>query len=253
MFAQERHDEILRRLAAAGKVTVKELCLAFGVTEDCIRKDLNKLEREKKLKRAYGGAIELRKKLTIAALDERRTENIALKRRIAAKAFRLLTPGDHIFLDTSTTNLLLADLIADSQLPLTVMTNMIDIVKAFDRSQTSTVLCTGGTYRPSINGFVGALANATIERYKFDKVFVGVGGLNLTEGYLTILEAEEGLTKKTIIDAGRAVYLLMENRKFHFDAYYKFATTNDLTGIVSEEDPGEEIRAALAEQNIVLF
>lgn len=250
MFAQERHDEILRRISAAGKVTVKELCQAFQVTEDCIRKDLNKLEREKKLKRTYGGAIELRKKIAIAALDHRRTENLDSKRRIAAKAFTLLQSGDHIFLDTSTTTLLLAELIADSQLSLTLMTNMLDIVRAFDRNSSCTVLCTGGTYRSSINGFVGAAANEAIDHYKFDKVFVGVGGFNLAEGYLTILEAEEGSTKKKIIDSGRAVYLLMENRKFHFDAYYKFSGTQTLTGVVTEDDPGEEIRSALAEQNI---
>lgn len=253
MFAQERHDEILRRLSAAGKVTVKELCRNFCVTEDCIRKDLKKLEQEKKLKRAYGGAVELRKKLDISSLDNRRTENTELKRSIATKAFQLLEPGDTIFIDSSTINLLFASLIAESNLTLTLMTNMLDIVKTFDRNQNCNVLCTGGLYKPSINGFTGAAANAAIERYKFDKVFVGVGGINLTEGYLTILEAEEGQTKKLILDAGRNSYLLTENRKFHFDACYKFASTNTLTGIISESDPGEEIRTALNEQNIILY
>ena len=253
LFAQERHEEILSRLSAAGKVTVKELCLLFGVTEDCIRKDLNKLEREKKLKRAYGGAVELRKKLDISSLDHRRTENLEIKKQIAAKAFKLLSPGDTVFIDSSTINLLFASLIAESTLSLTLMTNMLDIVKAFEHNSNCSIICTGGLYKPSINGFIGAAANEAIERYKFDKVFVGVGGINLNEGYLTILEAEEGLTKKLILRAGRSSYMLTENRKFHFDACYKFASTSDLTGIISEGDPGDEIKAALTEQNIALY
>ena len=57
MFLQERQEIILRELNECGQVKVKLLSEKFGVTEDCIRKDLKLLENQGKLKRTYGGAI----------------------------------------------------------------------------------------------------------------------------------------------------------------------------------------------------
>ena len=40
MFLEERQESIMTMLNEDGKVRVKELSEKFGVTEDCIRKDL---------------------------------------------------------------------------------------------------------------------------------------------------------------------------------------------------------------------
>lgn len=57
MFANERLEEILNILKTEGKVIVKDLSIKFDVTEDCIRKDLKNLEKQKLLERTYGGAV----------------------------------------------------------------------------------------------------------------------------------------------------------------------------------------------------
>lgn len=253
MFVSERHAAIVELLQHAGKVNVKDLCQRFQVTEDCIRKDLKKLEGEGLLQRTYGGALPLRQRPVIAALPERRTENLAVKQQIAEKALALIDDGDCLFLDNSTTNILLAKRIVESSRQVTVMTNMLDILQALQNAPQVTVFCPGGYYKPDINGFIGSQTNAVIRQYTFDKVFIGSCGMNVAGGYVTTIEAEEGETKRVIMEAGRAVYLVMENRKFQFDGFYKFADSSQISGVISEGPPSAEVAAALTEQQIVLL
>ena len=48
MFAKERQDAIAALVKAEGRVTVTSLAQRFDVTEDCIRKDLKLLDRDRK-------------------------------------------------------------------------------------------------------------------------------------------------------------------------------------------------------------
>ena len=57
MFMEERLNEILAIIKEEKKVLVKELSEKFNVSESMIRKDLQRLEKEGKIKRTYGGAI----------------------------------------------------------------------------------------------------------------------------------------------------------------------------------------------------
>ena len=57
MLAIERRNAILAKLHAEGKVIVADLSRKFDVTEETIRRDLEKLDREGLAKKTYGGAV----------------------------------------------------------------------------------------------------------------------------------------------------------------------------------------------------
>ena len=57
MLAIERKNEILGKLRAEQRVLVSELAAYYGVTEETIRRDLDKLEKEGFATKNYGGAI----------------------------------------------------------------------------------------------------------------------------------------------------------------------------------------------------
>ena len=57
MLALERQREIVSLLADKGSARVTELAERFDVTEETIRRDLDKLEGEGKLARSHGGAV----------------------------------------------------------------------------------------------------------------------------------------------------------------------------------------------------
>ena len=83
MFLEERQESIMNMLNADGKVRVKELSEKFGVTEDCIRKDLGSLEKQGRLKRTYGGAVVLRENNHVIEISKRKTTDVDAKRRFA--------------------------------------------------------------------------------------------------------------------------------------------------------------------------
>ena len=57
MLAIERKNEILEILQKEQRVLVSELAKRYDVTEETIRRDLEKLERDGFVKKTYGGAV----------------------------------------------------------------------------------------------------------------------------------------------------------------------------------------------------
>ena len=241
MFANERLDQILEILNSHGKLIVKDLSLKFSVTEDCIRKDLKNLENKNLLKRTYGGAIPARKSTHNENIQRRKSVNMESKQIIAEKAFNLIEDNETIFMDISTSNIIFAKLLADSTKHITVVTNMIDIISTFSNNNIINVICTGGVFSNKLDGFTGSAAIECIQKYKVDRVFIGSCGVNVFDKSITTFDVEDGNTKKAIINAGKNVYLLMDNSKFYADGIYKFASLYDINYIITESRPAEEI------------
>ncbi|GAA0180230.1 DeoR/GlpR family DNA-binding transcription regulator [Clostridium sediminicola] len=253
MFAQERLDEIMNELNKDGKIIVKELSEKFQVTEDCIRKDLKNLEKKGLIKRTYGGAMLIRNAAHENPIVSRKKLDLDAKKKIAQKVFELIEDMDNIFLDISTTNILLAQLIAESNKKVTIITNMFDIVNVFSKNSNVTVICTGGVFNNELNGFVGSSAIERIKKFKVDKAFIGSCGVNLFDKSITTFQMEDGNTKTAIINAGKKVYLVMESKKFYIDGTYKFAEVYDVDGIIVDEVPDENVVSSLKELDIELI
>ena len=134
MFLEERQEAILNLLSRDGKVRVKDLSEMFKVTEDCIRKDLGALEKQGKLKRTYGGAVVRRENLHMLEVSKHRNTDVEAKRRIAQAAVKLIHEKDMVFLDISTSNLAIAELLVKTDREMTVVTNMIDILVVLARN-----------------------------------------------------------------------------------------------------------------------
>lgn len=249
MFAQERHNEILNILHKEGKVIVKDLSTRFDVTEDCIRKDLKSLESKNLLERTYGGAVLIRPSAPKQNIQARKNANVEPKTVIAQKAFNLIEENETIFLDISTTNMLLAEELSKSQKKLTVVTNMLDIVSILNNSNNIKVICTGGELSKDLDGFTGSMTIESISNYKPTKCFIGSCGVNIFDKSITTFDGEDGNTKKSIINNSKKTYLVMENSKFYIDGTYKFATLHDINFIITEAAPDKEITNLLSKTN----
>lgn len=241
MFAEERLNEIINILNKEGKVIVKDLSAKFNVTEDCIRKDLKLLENQNMLKRTYGGGILIQKSPQLLSVGNRLNLNVDSKKKIAQKAFNLINNGDNIFLDISTTNVILAQMLSNSNKKITVITNMIDIIESFSNNKIINVICTGGTYNSELNGFTGSMTIENISKYKVNKAFIGSCGINIFDKSMTTFDMEDGNTKRAIMNSAKTIYLVMENKKFHFEGMYKFAHISDIKAVITEKTPDNDI------------
>lgn len=234
MFLEERYEKIVECVDVSGRATVKELATKFKVTEDCIRKDLRVLESRGKLKRVHGGAILQRGHYDLKRVEERKDINILQKKKIASKAIDLINEGDVVFLDISTINLEIAKLLLSKNISITVITNMLEIALELRESLDIRIIIVGGEFNKQIEGTSGAEADRYIRKFTFDKSFIGACGVNLEGGYISTLDLEDGNTKKTIIECSTKSYLVMEDEKFNYDEFYKFANLNEITSIITE-------------------
>ncbi len=253
MFTEERLDAILQNLHQDGKVRVKNLSEQFQVTEDCIRKDLKVLENAGKLKRTYGGAILSQDYPLERDVIDRRTYNEDKKIIIAKKASELIKDHETIFLDISTTNIKLAEILVETRKRLVVVSNMIDILQILARSSTITAIGTGGTMYRTVNGFMGAATIEVIKQYSFDRAFIGSCGVDMVDLSITTLGVEDGLTKKAALQSSRHKYVVMERDKFYFNDSYKFAHFDDINGIITDEIPDLSTLNVLDSAGITLY
>lgn len=233
MFVEERQNLILEELREKGQVRVRELAERFDVTEDLIRKDLNVLENAGQLKRKYGGAVPVRQNVQRILASRKKIPNMEAKKAIARKAMSLIEPGMIIYLDISTTNVQLARMIADAAVPVTVVTNMLEIMTILSHS-TVDVIGIGGELDYGREGFIGAVAYEALRSFRFDLAFVGAVGIELETNAVTILTAAEGLTKKLMLQNSSRRYLVCEEEKLRKQGNYEFAQLDQFDGLISD-------------------
>ena len=145
----DRRERILHEVMAHGKATVTGLSELLGVTTETIRKDLVTLEERNVISKRHG-FVTLATPMPERDYSEKgESLHLAEKTAIAERAARLAPQDAAVFLDTSTTVLCLASLLA-LRSDLTVITNSIDVCQALARSG-SKILVTGGLYRTKSN------------------------------------------------------------------------------------------------------
>lgn len=252
MFVEERHALILEELNKNGKVRVKELSEKFSVTEDLIRKDLHTLEEAGKLKRKYGGAVLIKQNVHREVAAQRKNLNTAAKKEIAQLAYSLIQPGTIIFLDISTTSIQLARLIAQNNLPITVVSNMLEVIEVLAHSDVNVVMI-GGELDYGRDGFIGTLAYNMLKNFRFDQAFIGVVGVDLDENEVTTYMANEGLTKELVIKNSKQAFMLCEKDKLNQQGNYKFANLSDFKGCIFEGPISKTRLKQFKEYNVDIY
>src|SRR5690606_32589476 len=103
LLVAERHAKMAAIVNENGSSRVSELSRIFGVTEETIRRDLEKLESEGILKRSHGGAVSVKVIGFESPYAEREVRNVKEKMEVAEEAVKHVAIGDRIILDASTT------------------------------------------------------------------------------------------------------------------------------------------------------
>ena len=253
MFLEERQEAILNLLSRDGKVRVKDLSEMFKVTEDCIRKDLGALEKQGKLKRTYGGAVVRRENLHMLEVSKHRNTDVEAKRRIAQAAVKLIHEKDMVFLDISTSNLAIAELLVKTDREMTVVTNMIDILVVLARNPKIRLVFAGGKINKSRDGFWGGMTLDFISRLKPDIAFVGAVGVDVKENSVSTYDIEDGINKAAIVRVSKRAYVVAEARKLSSDGNYNYTSLDTLSGLITDSKPADDICEAAEDYGVEII
>ena len=146
MLAAERRGLILEKLHEEKSVVVSELSREFEVSEETIRRDLEKLSEEGQVVKSYGGAVINENTSIDMPFNVRKKKNIAGKQAIADIIKGLIDDGDHIILDPSTTAVFIAKALKEKK-HLTVITNSIEVMIELSDVSDWNIISSGGSMR----------------------------------------------------------------------------------------------------------
>ncbi|MBQ9765407.1 MAG: DeoR/GlpR transcriptional regulator [Lachnospiraceae bacterium] len=251
MLAIERRNAILAKLQTDKKVVVSDLSIEFDVTEETIRRDLEKLENEGVAKKTYGGAV-LNESLNIdLPYMVRKKANVAAKQRIAAIVGSMIQDGDNIILDGSSTALFVARRIKDKK-NITVITNSVEILLELSDRKDWNILSTGGSLKEGGLSLVGYQAERMISTFHVDWVIFSSKGIDIDNG-ITDSNENDAQIKKMMLKSAKKRVLAIDSSKFDKTSFTKVCEFEEIDMIVTDSvlDESWEKRLKDAEVEIV--
>ena len=218
MLKSKRKQLILEKVIKDKFVSLEYLVQALNTSESTVRRDLDELESERKLRRVHGGAESLHFLQEEESNQEKSIKNIQEKTKIAQKAASLIQEYDVIFIDAGTTNELLVNELHDPS--VTVVTNSIHHATKLVERNIPTVII-GGVVKRSTDASIGGVALNQIGQLNFDKAFIGMNGID--DGFFTTPDMEEGAVKRAILENAKRTYVLADASKLGNTSFAKVA------------------------------
>ena len=232
MLTEERHKIILEKINANSVVYVNELVESLGISESTIRRDLNYLNNQGKLKKVHGGATLIEKEFNTkdSLFKYREGLNLDEKSKIAKYAADLIEENDFVYIDSGTTTSLMIDYLKEKN--AVYVTNGIPQAMKLIKNGFKTYII-GGEIKESTEAIVGVEAINGLKKYNFTKGFFGTNGISDYRGFTTP-DIKEASVKKEAIKRTRNPYILADKNKFSEISCITFAKINEAVIITTE-------------------
>ncbi|MBR3591724.1 MAG: DeoR/GlpR transcriptional regulator [Clostridia bacterium] len=251
MLAIERRNAILSKLYLDGKVIVSALSQEFDVTEETIRRDLDKLDKEGLVKKSYGGAVLVQNFSTDLPHSVRKKANVEAKQKIAEKISTLFQDGDCIMLDASSTALLLLNYIRNLK-NITLITNSVEALIELSDKDDWNVFSTGGKLKKGSLSLVGPSAEKTIRSFHVDYAVCSSKGLDITRG-ITDSNEKDSEMKQAIFESAETKILCVDSSKFDKISLIKVGNVNEVDIIATDTEPSANWQEYLKRKNVELI
>lgn len=248
MLAIERRNEILVKLQTERRVVVSELSQFYGVSEETIRRDLEKLVNDGFATKSYGGAVINENTNIDLPFNIRKNHNVIEKQKIASLIDSLVNDGDSIMLDASSTSVYIAKALSNKK-NLTLITNSIELLIELFDAPSWTVLSTGGVARGGSFALVGPQTDKMLKMYHVDKAIISCKGLDMTAG-VTDSDELHANNKYTMLKAARSKILALDISKFDKTAFTTVAPLDDIDIIITDKEPDEKWLQLFADMKI---
>jgi len=244
----DRREKIIQKIQSEGSVKVDELSKEFDVSSVTIRNDLDFFEEKGLVHRTHGGALLRNNIYNDPSLEEKQKLNVEEKRRIGEYAANLVKDGDTIILDSGTTTREIA-LRLKERSDLTVMTNAINIALELAGVTEMRVMLTGGVLRDKSYSLVGPEAESILQNYYFDKLFLGVDGLDIEHG-LTTSNPLEAQLNRIMVQRANQVIAVTDSTKFGRHSFSYICDLSPIDIIITDNKIPEKFEESFKKRDI---
>lgn len=230
----ERQNDILSRISAQGTQQIDLLALAYGLTSQSIRRDINALCALGLARRLHGGvALPVLPQNT--SINARASLHEGAKRLIAARVAQDIPDGATVFMGIGTTVRFTAEALRNHA-GLTVVTNNVDVALILGDADGIELHLAGGVWRPNDRDLVGPEVIRYFEKFHATHAVVGSGGLHPTSGALDFSYDEAQITN-AILQNARTRYLAADASKWLGQAAVRVAPFSAFTHFVTDALP----------------
>lgn len=232
LLSEPRRRRILDWIQEEGSARVRDLAVAFQVSEATIRQDLERLEAEGQITREHGGAFLNTVPAQVGTMTLHHQENMEEKRRIGALAAELVKDGETIILDAGTTTTEIAQRLVTRK-NLTVITNALNIAIILGAVPGNAVHMPGGQFKAPTLSLSGDKSVEYFRNIFAGKLFLATAGVALDAG-LTYPSFADLQLKEAMIRAASRVYLVADSSKINKSSFTRLGSLEMIHSFITD-------------------
>ena len=245
---KDRTNQILSMLAADRKIEVAVLAQHLGVSQVTVRKDLDGLERQGIIKREHGFAA----LASTNNINGRLAYHYEEKRKIAARAAKLVPDGTTIMIESGSCCALLAAELAAQKRDVTIVTNSAFIADYIRKSEHIQTVLLGGTYQPDAQVMVGPMVRQCAENFWVEMFFIGVDGYSDRAGF-TNQDQMRAQAVRDMAQQAERVMILTESEKFTRRGTVPLNLKDQISAVITDDHITVEMTGKLQEQGVTVY
>lgn len=233
LLSEPRRRRILEWIQEEGAARVRDLAVAFGVSEATIRQDLERLEGDGFVTREHGGAFLNSMPAQTQSLTLHHQDNMDKKRKIGALAASLVRDGETLILDAGTTTTEVANRLVTRR-DLTVITNALNIAITLGAVPGFAVHMPGGQFKAPTLSLSGDKSVEYFRNIFAGKLFLATAGVAVDTG-LTYPSFADLQLKEAMIRAASHVYLVADSTKINKSAFTRLGALEVINSFITDD------------------
>jgi DeoR family fructose operon transcriptional repressor len=236
-IVSKRRDRILDYLSTNETINTNELAEKLNISPLTLRRDLQALDDEGLIVRYYGGAkLATNINNDNAINSDEDTVDLTYtqkKHAIAKYAASLIDDGDTIFINSSSTALLILEYLDNKR--VYVVTNNGKALQSTIGSNIELVL-TGGQVYERKQSLIGEFAMYILSKITADKCFLGVSGIAADSGISTSVLQETLVNHEMINRCSGPVYVLADSSKIGRHHNFSSGDISEISHLITDSD-----------------
>lgn len=248
---EERKTTIMESLEKEEKVQVRILANILQVSDETIRRDLDRLEKEGFLKKVYGGAVKTKIHSWELPFDEKTMINRNEKQAICKAAASLVEDGDIIMIGNGTTPLDMVPFLAEKK-DITLITHSVPVMLGAMDVFKGRVIFIGGEIERNQKYTSGPLSERMLELLRANKAFICAGGISTLNG-ITDYDISGSSISRKMMERAEEVIVLADNTKFGKTTFAHMCSLTDASKVITDQNCPKEWINIFAEKDIELL
>jgi len=254
MFAPERKKRIKEIVLENKQIEVSQLSKILGVSDVTIRRDLEKLEEEHFLTRAYGGAfLNEPKEITAAVATNENNEESKIYEEIGNSAKYLVKDNASVIIGSGKAGVYIAKHLK-SKKNLRIMTTDLNIINelADNNDSNSRLVFIGGDIDPVTRQATGPISSMILSCLNVDVSFLEMDGITLNKGYY-VDSYDKANVINQITQISRETVAVCAHSRFDKTSFFFLNDINCFTKVLSNAAIPNLYKQYYFENNIKLY